>query len=216
VTPGDAVESHRSDFYMFSCRVFPHWCRLVVADAASDPHTPSESERGAINRMEEAVATIVKSIVLGTFLALAPAGFAHAACGVGTTIWGENAGTGGKILAFTTNIWTFKVISTTSEISGCTEKDNIFKKASNAEIRYFASQNLDHLVADMARGHGEHLGVMAHLIQLRQGDHAEFRALAQDNFESLFPHDHVTADEMLSTLRRLMSENDALSDYVQS
>ena len=160
--------------------------------------------------------TIVIFIVLGGFLALAPATSALAACGVGTTIWQGKAGTGGKILAFTTNIWTFKVISTTSEISGCSEKDNIFKKASNAEIRYFASQNLDHLAVDMARGHGEHLGVIAHLIQLRQGDHAELRALAQDNFESLFPHDHVTADEMLGTLSRLMSENDALSAYVQS
>jgi hypothetical protein len=165
---------------------------------------------------ERAVKTFVISIVLGGFLALAPAGSALAACGVGTTIWGGKGGTGGKVLAFTTNLFTFYGISTTFEISGCTEKDNLFKRASAAKLRYFASQNLDHLAVDMARGHGEHLDVVAHLIQLREGDHAEFRALAQDNFESLFPHDYVTSDEMLGTLRRLMSENDALSGYVQS
>jgi hypothetical protein len=162
------------------------------------------------------VKTIVKSILLGAFLALAPASLALAACGVGSTIWEGNTSTGAKVLAFTTNVWTFKGISTTFEIAGCTEKDNLFKRASSAKLRYYASQNLDHLAVDMARGHGEHLGVVAHLIQLREEDHPEFRALVQDNFESLFPHDYVTADEMLGTLGRLMSENDALSGYVQS
>jgi hypothetical protein len=39
--------------------------------------------------------------------------------------------------------------------------------------------------------------------------------LAQNHFESLFPHDHVTADEMLEHLSLLMSENDALASYVE-
>jgi hypothetical protein len=180
--------------------------RILLPSLTVEPSTPGEG----------AVKTIVSSVVLGGFLALASASSALAACGVGTTIWNGKAGTGGKVLAFTTNVWTFKGISTTFEFSGCTEKDNIFKKASKAKLRYFANQNLDHLAVDMARGHGEHLDVIAHLIQLRPGDYAEFRAFAQDNFESLFSHDYVTADEMLGTLSRLMRENDALSDYVQS
>ncbi len=159
--------------------------------------------------------TFVTAIVLGAILALAPAGSAIAACGVGTTIWEDNEGTGAKILAFTTNVWTFKGISTTSEISGCGEEDNLFKKASSAKLRHYANQNLDHLASDFARGQGEHLDAIAHLIQLRAADRDEFRALAQDNFESLFPHDHVNAGEMLSRLRQLMIENDTLAIYAQ-
>ncbi len=158
---------------------------------------------------------LVRIVVLGGFLALAPAGTAIAAGGFGTTLWEGNDGTGAKILAFTTNFWTFKGISTTSEISGCGEEDNLFKKVSNEKLRYYASQNLDHLAADFARGRGEHLDAVAHLIQIRVEDRENFQALAQNHFESLFPHDHVTAAEMLEQLSQLMTENDALASYVE-
>ena len=157
----------------------------------------------------------VRCIVLVGILALAPAVTATAACGVGTSIWEGNESTGAKILAFTTNFWTFKGLSTTFEVSGCGAEDNIFKKVTSAKLRYYASQNLDHLASDFARGQGEHLDAIAHLIQLRVSDCDEFRALAQNNFESLFPHDHVTAGEMLDHLRQLMIQNDTLSSYVQ-
>jgi hypothetical protein len=138
-----------------------------------------------------------------------------AACGIGTKIWGKNT-LSAKILAFTTNVWTFKAISTTSEILGCGEEDNIFKKISSAELRYYASQNLDHLAADFARGRGEHLDAIAHLIEIRAEDREVFQALAQNHFELLFAHDDVTAGEVLIQLSRLMTENDALASYVES
>jgi hypothetical protein len=160
------------------------------------------------------VKNLVRIAVLGGFLALAPAGTALAACGLGTTIWEGSEGTGAKILAFTTNFWTFKGISTTFEISDCGPEDNLFKKVSNEKLRYYASQNLDHLAADFARGRGEHLDTVSHLIQIRPEDREDFRVLAQDNFELLFTHDHVTAVEMLEQLSQLMTENDALANYV--
>ncbi len=164
---------------------------------------------------EEILKNLMGTIVLGGFLALAPAGTAIAACGFGTALWEGNEGVGAKILAFTTNYLTFKGISTTSEISGCGEEDNLFKKISSAKLRYYASQNLDHLAADFARGRGEHLDAVAHLIQIRAEDRQDFQALAQNHFETLFPHDHVTAGEMLEHLSQLMTENDALATYVE-
>ena len=157
---------------------------------------------------------LIRVMVLGSFLVVAHADSATAACGFGTKIWG-NEGLGRKIIAFTTNFWTFKGISTTSEISGCGEEDNLFKKISSAKLRYYASQNLDHLAADFARGQGEHLDAIAHLIQIRVEDRQDFQALAQNHFEFLFPHDHVTAGEMLEQLSQLMTENDALASYVE-
>ena len=158
---------------------------------------------------------LVRVVVLGGFLALAPAGSALAACGFGTALWEGNEGIGAKILAFTTNVWTFKGISTTSEISGCGEEDNLFKKIGSVKLRYYASQNLDHLAADFARGRGEHLDAIAHLIQIQVEDRDHFQALAQNHFEYLFPHDHVTAGEMLEQLSQLMTADDALARYVE-
>ena len=123
---------------------------------------------------------------------------------------------GAKIVAFTTNYLTFKAFSTTTEISGCGPEDNLFRKIASAKLRYYASQNLDHLAADFARGRGEHLDAIAHLIQVHASDREAFRALAQNGFESLFPHDHVTAGEMLVNLRQLMIQDDTLAGYVQS
>jgi hypothetical protein len=138
-----------------------------------------------------------------------------AACGIGSSIWEGNDGLGAKLLAFTTNVWTMKALSTTSEISGCGEENNLFKKVSSAQLRYYASQNLDHLAADFARGRGEYLDAVTHLIQIRVEDRENFQALAQNHFESLFPHDHVTAGEMLEQLSQLMADNEALAGYVE-
>jgi hypothetical protein len=146
-----------------------------------------------------------------------PAAQALAGCGVGTTIWEGRDTVPAKVLAFTTDVFTFKGISTTFEIGGCTEKNNIFKKvASDARVRHFASQNLDHLAMDMARGSGEHLDAFAHVIQLAGQDLAAFRRLTHDRFEELFPHDSTTSGEMLEVLGRLMKEHEALAAFVRS
>ena len=158
---------------------------------------------------------LVRVAILGGLLALAPTGTAMAACGIGSSIWEGNDGIGAKILAFTTNFWTMKSLSTTSEISGCGAEDNLFKKISSAQLRYYASQNLDHLATDFSRGRGEHLDAIAHLIEIQVEDRDHFQALAQNHFEYLFPHDHVTAGEMLEQLSQLMAADDALARYVE-
>jgi len=162
--------------------------------------------------------TITKIIALGAFLAFVPSTTALAACGVGSTIWEGHEGMGAKILAFTTNFWTFKALSTTFEISDCDASDNIFKKVASLDekIYDYANQNLDHLAVDMARGRGEYVDVFAHLMGMSDQHSAELRILAQQNFGALFPHDYVTTREVLLSLRRLMVESPELSVYVTS
>lgn len=165
--------------------------------------------------------TIAKIAVLTGLMSLALGSNASAGrCGIGNRIWDGNPGLGARVVAFTTNFWTMKGISTLLEISGCTEKDNWFKKGvdkvTQARIEHFASENLDHLAQEMAVGRGEHLDVLAHLIEVRAEDEVAFRSLAQSRFEVLFPSDGTTSTEMLETLARLMSENPVLSAYVES
>jgi hypothetical protein len=66
----------------------------------------------------------------------------------------------------------------------------------------------------MARGEGEHLDVFAQLLQVREEDHAYFREFTQKHVPTLFYHDDVTVDEMLSKLYCLMADDERLSDYV--
>jgi hypothetical protein len=159
---------------------------------------------------------IVRTIALGTVLLLVPAGTAQAACGIGTTIWQGRDGTVFWLAALTTDIWTFKGISTTFEIAGCTEKDNLLKRLTSAEVRHYASNNFDRLAVDMARGEGEHLDAFAHLWQVDKEDRAEFTTLAQENFDVLFAHDNVTVAEFLTEFVHLMAEHETLSRYLQS
>ena len=150
--------------------------------------------------------TISRTFAMVLLLALVRVGVARAACGIGNKIWEGHEGALPWLAASTTNVWTMKAISTTFEIAGCKEEDNLFKR--------FASANFDHLAVEMARGEGEHLDVFAQLLQVREEDHAYFREFTQKHVPTLFSHDDVTVDEMLSMLDCLMAEDERLSDYV--
>jgi hypothetical protein len=143
------------------------------------------------------------------------AGSALAACGIGSTLWEGNDSTAARVVAFTTDIFTFKGISTTFEIAGCTAKDNLFKRVASEKVHHYASHNFDRLAIDMARGRGEHLDAFASLLQLDQGDRAEFKALSQANLEHLFPRDDVTVAEFLAELGHRMAESATLSRYLE-
>jgi hypothetical protein len=162
--------------------------------------------------------SIAKIVALGALLTLAPAMSASAQpiCGFGNRIWEGHDGIGAKALQCTTNFWTYKSISTTFEISGCDASDNIFKKVASQDqkIYDYANRNLDHLAVDMARGQGEHVDVLAHLLGLPHEHTDALRDLAQQNFATLFPHDSVTTRDVLVGLSHLMVENPELSDYV--
>ena len=154
---------------------------------------------------------ILTSIALAAVLALASAGNARAACGVGGHIWDGHDSMGAKIAASITNLFTFGGISTTFEIVGCTEENNLLKK-----IFAYSSHNMDHLAVEMARGEGEHLDALAHLLEIRKKDRAHFRVVMRENFETLVSHDRVTTDELVAALGRVMAADETLSVYVQS
>ncbi len=160
--------------------------------------------------------TPIRLFLFAIAFSLVPTSSALAACGVGTTIWEGRDGIVAKALASTTNFWTMKSISTTFEISGCTEQDNLFKRVSNDEVRYYAGKNLDHLATDMARGSGEYLEAFTKVLALAEEDVAAFCELAQTRFEKMFPSEHTTSDEMLTALSELMREHATLTAYLSS
>ncbi|MBW2723481.1 MAG: DUF3015 family protein [Deltaproteobacteria bacterium] len=156
----------------------------------------------------------IRIAIVVMMLATAPAGLALAdddiGCGVGTMIMEGQEGIPFKILGSWTNGVTFQSISITFGLLNCSGEGTITADASDSRVQHFASQNFDRLSVDMAKGGGEHLDVLATLLDVRDEQRADFAVLTQTHFEELFPSDDVTVGEMLSSLDQLMSESEIL------
>lgn len=152
----------------------------------------------------------IRIVVAVTILAMAPAGMALAdndiGCGVGTMVMEGQEGVPAKVLGSMTNGMTFQSISITFGLVNCSGKGKVTADASDIRVQHFASQNFDRLSVEMAKGEGEHLDVLASLLDVQPEMRDEFAQLTQTNFERLFPHDQVTVGEMLSSLDGLMTE----------
>ncbi len=149
----------------------------------------------------------VKSFILVTILALAPAGFAVAdndiGCGVGTQVMEGQSGLPAKLIGSCINGLTFQSISITFGLVNCDGQGKVTADNGDIRVRHFASQNFDRLSVEMAQGGGEHLDVLAGLLAVE--DRAAFASMTQTHFETLFPSDQTTVGEMLSALDQLMA-----------
>lgn len=158
----------------------------------------------------------MRALILAVVLVLAPVSQALAdndvGCGVGTEVWKGNKGLGYKLLASSTNGITFQSISVTFGLINCNGQDTV---TASARTRHFVSTHFDRIARDAAVADGESLDTLASLLEIDAADHDAFAALAQANFESLFPSDHVTSDQMLLELARLMRDDAQLSAYVR-
>ena len=136
-------------------------------------------------------------------------------CGVGTMIWEGNSGVVYKLMASFTNSFAFQSISVTFGLINCDGKGTVTASV-NPEAQHFAAANLDRIARDSAVGHGESLDALASLYELHSADRSEFAVFAQDHFAELFSSDHVTSNEVIETLERLMREDEHLSVYASS
>ncbi len=156
----------------------------------------------------------VRTVLAVMILAMTPAGLVLAdndiGCGVGTMVMEGQQGIPAKILGSFTNGVTFQSVSITFGLVNCNGKNKVTADASEIRVQHFASQNFDRLSVDMAKGHGEHLDVLARLLDVRPEQRTEFATLTQTHFEELFPHDQVTVGEMLGSLDKLMSAAEIL------
>jgi hypothetical protein len=78
----------------------------------------------------------------------------------------------------------------------------------------FAAANFDRLKEDMAKGQGEHLTSFAMLLGIPKEQQAEFYIFTQEKFPVMFPSEQVTADEMVATLTRELSNHPQLHNIV--
>ena len=158
----------------------------------------------------------MRALILALVLVFTPLSAALAdndvGCGVGTQIWKGNSGLMYKLLASSTNGITFQTISITFGLVNCNGRNEV---GASARTRHYVSTNFDRIARDSAVAGGESLDTLAVLLEIDESDRASFAALTQRHFEELYSSDHVTSDEMLRTLDRLMREDAQLSVYVR-
>lgn len=133
-------------------------------------------------------------------------------CGLGTTIWAGKTGLGPQILAVTTNGTSGnQTFGITTGTLGCNQSDVI----ASAEVRQFASANIDNLATDIARGEGETLASLASAMEVDTHDRSLMFATLKSNFARIFPDDSVTSNDVLVSIHQVMAEDETLARYVE-
>ncbi|BES72994.1 DUF3015 domain-containing protein [Marinobacter nanhaiticus D15-8W] len=152
----------------------------------------------------------MKKLIAGAMLLGASSlAFAQPGCGVGAMIWKGQSGIAPHVLAATTN-GTFgnQTFGMTTGTLGCDTNESVQSMA------MYMDSNIDKVARDMSRGEGENLDTLAVLLNVEQGDRAEFRKLLQDNFATIFPSSDTTSDEAVSAIVALLESHQSFSKYV--
>lgn len=157
-----------------------------------------------------------KSLLASTLIAVSSVSFAEAPggpdCGWGNMMF---EGDSGKVAHF--GAWTFnnssgnKWIGMLLGTNGCTTDGTITYGGKSLAV---LNGVMDEIVEDTARGEGEALNAVAITLGVAKEDREDFNFLMNENFDSIFPHAEITAEEMLSTMQNLMKEDDTLKQYV--
>ena len=150
-----------------------------------------------------------------TALALAPMMPAQAdndaGCGLGTQMMEGKSGVLYHLLAtYTNGLLGNQTFGITSGTLGC---DGSGKVTASADLRKFASTNLDQLSVEMAAGEGEALAALASLYGIEAADRDAFYGLTKSNYTTIISSDAVTAGEVLASIHTLMAADARLARY---
>lgn len=157
----------------------------------------------------------MKKFVAGAILlAASSSAFAEAPggpnCGWGNMLFQGQSGIVPHFLASTTNGTSGNAtFGMTSGTNGCSTAGKLTYGG-----KAMVSAMLDELSADVAVGEGETLTAVAVAYGVAAEDRAAFAAMANQNFEVLFPSENVTADDVIASLEALMKADADLAKYV--
>lgn len=149
----------------------------------------------------------IAGTLLFTSSALA-AGYGDAGCGLGSLIFGNQAGPI-QILAVTTNGTVYnQTFGITSGTSNCDAKGF---DTSKLEQEQFVANNFSGLAKDMAAGNGEQLTALAGMMGCPVGQQTRFNTVTQQNYAAIFASDTTTPSQMLTAVKTVMSGDAQLS-----
>jgi hypothetical protein len=136
------------------------------------------------------------------------AGYGAAGCGWGGKVIQSNdilAQLGATILNGFSSNQTFGISSGTS---GCRKNGIILAEK---EQLMFVESNYHGLAKEMAAGEGEDLNTLADLLGCSTGQKQSFAAFTKQNYGSIFNSEHVTPSEMLTSLKKTLSDDPVLA-----
>jgi len=159
----------------------------------------------------------MKKAVVAVVLAGLPA-FAMAdnvgQCGWGSKLLDGQKGMVPQVLAVTTNgTLGNQTFGITSGTSGCTQDGTV---TSNWKTSMFIDGNKQRLARDMSIGSGETLDSLAHLMGVREEDRAQFNRAAQSNLAKIFPSENVPTEQVMLSLKEVLSSDSQLAQYAQA
>ena len=134
-----------------------------------------------------------------------------AGCGLGTQVMTGKEGVFFHLLAtYTNGLLGNQTFGITSGTLGC---DGTGKVTASADLKKFASTNLDQLSVEMASGEGEALTALASLYGIEAADRTAFYGLAKSNYSTIISSDQVTAGDVLAAIHSLMAADARLARY---
>jgi len=160
-----------------------------------------------------------KKLMVIALLGMIPVGAMAANNNIGSCGWGSKlmdgqSGIGPQVLGATTNgtsgNQTFGISSGTS---GCTQ-DGVVN--SSWKTAMFIDGNKSKLARDMSTGSGETLESLANLIGVQEQDKAAFFRATKDNFAHIFPSADPTTDQVVASLKQVLSKNEQLEQYARA
>ncbi len=159
----------------------------------------------------------MKKIVLGTLLfaasssvfAVGPGG---SDCGWGNMLFEGKSGLPSHSLASTFNDSTGNnTLGMTSGTNGCST-NGVLTYGGDGLVAF--SFILDEFTEDVAKGKGEALSTVAVMFRVEKQDRPVFAEVTHANFNTLFPNEQVTAEEVLKSLVLVMKNDPRLAKYV--
>ena len=72
---------------------------------------------------------------------------------------------------------------------------------------------MDEFSEDAAKGEGEALTAVSVAMGVQPEDRARFAQLTHENFNTIFPNQNVTAEQVYSSLQQVMKSDSQLSKY---
>jgi hypothetical protein len=160
-----------------------------------------------------------KKLMVIALLGMIPVGAMAANNNIGSCGWGSKlmdgqSGIGPQVLGATTNGTSGnQTFGITSGTSGCTQ-DGVVN--SSWKTAMFIDGNKSKLARDMSTGSGETLESLANLIGVQEQDKAAFFRATKDNFARIFPSADPTTDQVVASLKQVLSKNEQLEQYAQA
>lgn len=145
---------------------------------------------------------------------IALAGPSVGGCGLGSKLFAGQAGIAPQVMAVTTNgtvgNQTFGISTGTL---GCSQ-DGVVQ--TNWKTAMFIDSNTTKLARDMSVGEGEALESLASLMGMEQSEKELFFRTTKDNFAEIFPAADTSSQEVMVSLRQVLSDTPELSKFASA